>query len=151
MTEGIDIQLGKTGADFSYHNGFYLSADLDFALKWLEIKPYNPKTKALIIFGVQNSGEIFPEGDGKRFEDAGDEWKSCITRYRNLEKGFGWRKREQNLKYIYGPLSKDGNKAKRLYWKPWPREPLAFQLCIKDDILSEIFYWASDIFVIFFN
>jgi len=69
----------------------------------------------VIVFAVDDPKDIFNDYKGLELSED-QEWKDIVTYYRNGSQFKGSeRKRlamESNRQYIYGPLSKDGNKVR---------------------------------------
>ena len=120
-------------------------------------------TCAVIVFAVDDPKDIFNGYEGLKLSED-QEWKDIVTYYRNGSQFKGSaRKRlamESNRRYIYGPMSKDGSKARHgenwtpsaRYWScDGKKNAPIMQLCVKDDLLAADIFDFSSIFVIFFT
>ena len=119
------------------------------------------KTSAVIVFNVENPKHFLENYRGLQFLSGSQEWEDILTYYRNGPTGTLSKrlKKEARRKYIYGPISMDGSKAKNPHWKPKVRDSLPYggssdmplmQICLKDDFLAADIIEKSNILVIFF-
>ena len=153
VRNGIDLEKGKAGADFSDGNGFYLTSSYDFARKW-PLK-MSKETNAIVVFKIENTEQILSERVGKSFMEGDDSWKAILRYFRNCkdsqECGLKKGKEFRRMQYVYGLMSCDGDRSKDSKWQPRPRIPPVYQLCIKDDFLAEeVFNNGSNIHKVFF-
>ena len=142
MQNGIDLDKGKKGGDYSDGRGFYLTSDYKFAHLWPQKMMRKPNS-AVIVFKLKS--DVFANRKGIQFCDASKEWENTVGFFRN-GKDYKWvsgRKRGKELtasNFILGPISKDGKDKNLPSWFPRPRKPMVFELCLKDDLLAEDFY-----------
>jgi len=142
IQNGIDLEKGKNGGDFSDGRGFYLTSDYKFAHKWPQQMMKKPNS-AVIIFEVKS--DTFSSRKGLQYHEANKDWENTVGFFRN-GKDYNWvdsRKKGQSLvrqPFILGPISKDGSEKRRHNWCPKARNPQIFELCLKDDLLAEDFY-----------
>jgi len=162
VEKGIRLEgYGKKCGDFSDGNGFYLTSNFQFAKAW-PVNFMKKSTCAVIVFTVDDPKDMFNDYKGLELSED-QEWKDIVTYYRNGSHFNGSeRKRlamESNRRYIYGPLSKDGNKCKSgenwtpsvRYWSCERKKIPYMQLCVKDSFLAADIFDFSSIFVIFFT
>merc|ERR1711915_787407 len=142
---GIDLEKGKQGGDFSDGNGFYLTSSYKFAHAWPQ--KMKKKTDAVIVFKLDESCNPLASVSGRTFLTDDQEWKTLVRFFRNgkdpKECGPGKAKKLKKDKFVYGPISYDGSSSKNPNWQPRARDPLQYQLCIKDDEVAEKFYNAG--------
>lgn len=145
IRNGIDLQRGKDCGDFSDGNGFYLTSSYTFAHHWPQSMMKKSNT-AVLVFKIKN--DAFTESKGLTFDTADENWEKCVGFFRN-GKDSAWAKgrKARELKgasFICGPISKDGSKIKYAHWRPSPRSPLMFQLCLKNEFLAEEFFNSGE-------
>lgn len=146
---GIDLDMGKSGADFSSGKGFYVTPNYELAEMWSNKMRTFLNISAIIVF--KNKKNILC--GGKEFSKDEQNWKDIVRFYRN-EKNFykahitkSEGKSFDKLKYIYGPLSFDNDQSKI---NPSAREKY-FQLCLKDQSLADHFYKENIEEIFFIN
>ena len=138
---GIDLSYGKAVGDFSNNTGFYLTSNFQFALDWS--RKMGMKTTAVVVFKVENN--IFENYSTHELsKDDPEMWSKTISYFRNQHKDVK-HKWLRKLDMIFGPVSMDGQKnEKNPQWKPRIRKDNfsnhIYQLCLKNDDLSEDFY-----------
>ena len=141
IREGIDLGKGKAAGDFSDGDGFYLTSNFQFAKEW-PVKMMRKPTTAVIIFKVDPN--LFSNYQGATCQDADEEWESMVRYFRNGKDSSACRKKKSSkfkrLQYVFGPISRDGSNAKSACRKPKPRDPLMFELCLRDNFLVEDFH-----------
>lgn len=141
MKEGIDLDKGKDGGDFSDGRGFYLTTNYSFAHWWSQ-SMMKKENSAVVVFKLQN--KVFLERKGKQFLVDSDEWRSAVRYFRNKKDsskcGVKKAKEFKGCPYMFGPISRDGSSVKLPNWSPKARIPTVFELCIKDDFMAEEFY-----------
>jgi len=146
MQNGINLNKGKSGGDFSDGKGFYVTSDYMFAHRWPQKMMKKPNS-AVVVFKIDNM-DIFSNSPrkGKEFSEANSEWEKTVGYYRNNRDFKNWfdtkkkGKKVDSYHFIFGPISRDGKDNKMRTWKPRPRDPLIYELCLKDDLLAEDFY-----------
>ena len=136
--KGVNLKRGGERGDFSDGAGFYLTSNFDFAYNWARM---NHEDGAVLVFKVHK--ELFQGGLELSKENTA-KWEKVVSFFRN---GCVDVKCEylEDFNYIYGPISKDGNKSsKNPKWKPRCRsDPMGnhlYQVCLKDKVLAREFY-----------
>ena len=97
---------------------------------------------AVIIFKKQ--ANLLSKYKGEEFHSADKNWESAVRYFRNGKDASECGKKEGNkfkrLDYVFGPISKDGSNAKQSNWTPTPRDPLKFELCLRNSSLADEFH-----------
>ena len=141
IKDGIDLGKGKAGGDFSDGDGFYTTSNFAFAKDWSKKLMRKPNT-AVIIF--KKPSNLFSNYEGEEFPTADKNWESAVRYFRNgkdaSECGRKAGNKFKRLDCVFGPISKDGSVAKQPNWTPRPRDPLKFELCLRNSLLADEFH-----------
>ena len=116
-----------------------------FAHRWPQSMMKKSDT-AVLVFKIRN--DAFTQSNGLTFDTANENWERCVGFFRNsMDSAWVKGRKAKELKdaaFIYGPISKDGSKTKYANWRPCPRSPLMFQLCLKSDFLAKDFFNSGE-------
>ena len=126
IEDGIDLNRGLNGKDFSNGDGFYVGRDLDEALgaKWDNCRP---PVSAVIIFRVMKNELREQTIAGLDLQNDEHQWNEVVREFRSGKPNKNFLKGLMKYEYIEGPMSSGERKSSTNHIPV----PGSYQLCVR--------------------
>lgn len=136
IEDGIDLNRGERGKDFSSGDGFYVGRDFDEALDatWASNRP---SVSAVIVFRVMRTELRQETRAGLDLQNDEHQWKEVVSEFRSGKPDKRFRRRLEQYEYIEGPMSPITGE-KKSSTNPTPIAG-SYQLCVRHSDCANLF------------